>query len=270
MLRERFSPPSAQLRVDIQGQVTSTVVANLTAALQRATALSAKAILDPKNHAITVQAGLVDRAPLLPVAHSRGTLYFEFPETGVDTESLERTPTAHLAENAVLELLGVLPGDAEDEAALRALPQRRPQYRSAVKALAAALGSETSMSLSLTQTGSTEHEESVLTAEQAREVPEVLSGSVEKRDILTIYGTVDGMRTRRRLFYIEERDSGDEYSGVIDDDAQLQDVVALVSEPVVARISRMVQIRTDGSRSHPSYSLLSVSRDATLADPPSE
>lgn len=264
VLRDRFSPSATQLRVDIDGAITATVIANVTAALQRATALAAKAILDPKNFAVTVQAGLVDRAPLVPVAQSRGTLYFGFPETGVDIRALERTPTAHLAESAVRELLDILPEDAGDEVALRALPQRRPQYRSAVKVLAEALGDDTSMSLSMRPTGTDEVEHSVLTADQAREVPQVLSGVEEKRDILTVHGIMDGMRTRRRLFYVEERDSGDEYYGAIENDAQLQHVVELVGQPVVARISKVVRLRADGSRSHPSYSLLSVTPDTTI------
>jgi hypothetical protein len=264
VLRERFAPTSAQLRVAIEGPLSATAIADITSALQRATALAAKAILDPKNFAITVQAGLVERAPLIPVGQSRGTLYFEFPETGVDTQALERTPTAHLAESAMREVLGILPEDASDHASLLALPQRRPQYRSAVKALAAALGEQMSMSLSMKPTGASETERSVLTAEQAREVPDVLSGVEEKRDILTIHGIMDGMRTRRRLFYVEERDSGDEYFGAIEDDTRLQEVVDLVGQPVVARISKLVRLRADGSKSHPSYSLLSVTPDATI------
>ncbi|MFB9644126.1 hypothetical protein [Agromyces lapidis] len=263
-LRERFSPPATQLRVDIDGPVTATVVANLTAALQRATALAAKALLDPKNAAITVQAGLVDRAPLLPVAQSHGTLYFEFPETDIDRDAMERSPMAHLSENAVLELLGILPEDAGDDQALRALPLRRPQYRSAVKALAASLGPEASISLSMTPTGSTEREHSVLTAKQAREVPELLSGVQDKRDTLTVFGIMDGLRTRRRLFYIEERDSGHEYFGAIEDDAQLASVMEFVGQPVVARIERLVTLRADGTKSHPSYSLISVAPDQRL------
>lgn len=263
-LRVRFSPPSAQLRVDIQGAVTSTIVANLTAALQRATALAAKAILDPKNMAITVQAGLTERAPLVPVAQSHGTLYFEFPLTDIDADAVERTPTAHLAESAVLELLGILPENANDDEALRALPLRRPQYRSAVKSLAAALGAEASISLSMTPTGSSKPEQSVLTAEQAREIPDLLSATQDKRDSLTVYGIMDGLRTRRRLFYIEERDTGHEFYGAIEDDAQLASVMDFVGQPVVARIERLVTLRADGTKSHPSYSLISVAPDQNL------
>jgi hypothetical protein len=263
VLRQRFAPPTSQLRVDIHGAVTATIIANLTSALQRATALSAKALLDPSNAAITVQAGLRERAPLVPVAQSRGTLYFEFPETDIDSTALERTPTAHLAETAVLELIEILPENSEDVATLRALPQRRPQYRSAVKSLAAALGADSSITLSMTPTGSTAPEQSVLTSEQAQGVPELLSGAQDKRDILTVFGIMDGMRTRRRLFYLEESDSGHEYFGALDE-SQLSIVMDLVGQPVVARIERLVTLRADGSKSHPSYSLLSVSPDERL------
>ncbi len=103
----------------------------------------------------------------------------------------------------------------------------------------------------------------MLTVEQAREVPELLSDAQDKKDTLTVYGIMDGMRTRRRLFYIEERDSGHEFYGAIDE-SQLSTVMDLVGQPVVARIERLVTLRADGSKSHPSYSLISVSPDTRL------
>lgn len=262
-LREKFSPLKAQLRVDLDGPLTATVIANVTSALQRATALAAKALLYPSNAAINVQAGLLERAPLVPVGQSRGTLYFEFPTTDIDPNAIERSPTAHLAESAVRELIEILPESSDDQRTLRALPLRRPQYRSAVKSLAVALGGTSSMSLSMTPTGESKQQHSVLTVEQAREIPELLSDAQDKRDALTVYGIMDGMRTRRRLFYIEERDSSHEFYGAIDE-SQLSTVMDLVGQPVVARIERLVTLRADGSKSHPSYSLISVSPDKRL------
>ncbi len=197
--RQKFSLPATQLRVDITGELTATVVSQVTSALQHATALAAKAILDPKNAAITVQSSLLERAPLLPIGQSRGTLYFELPQQVAPTNAIEQTPVAGLTENAVRELIEILPETADDERTLQSLPSRRPQYRSAVKKLAEALGDAASMSLSMRPTGGTAPETSVLTVEQAREVPTLLSGTQDKRDMLTVYGILDGMRTRRRL-----------------------------------------------------------------------
>ncbi|MGZ0095371.1 hypothetical protein ACW5QP_10825 [Microbacterium arborescens] len=261
--RQKFTFPATQLRVDISGKLTASVVSQVTSALQHATALTAKAILDSKNAAITVQSSLLERAPLLPIGQSRGTLYFELPQQVVPTDSLEQTPVAGLAENAVRELIEILPETADDQRTLQSLPSRRPQYRSAVKKLAAALDGVASVALSMQPTGSTAPETSVLTAEQALEVPELLSGTQDKRDMLTVYGILDGMRTRRRLFYIEAREKTQEFSGAIDED-QMDTVMALVGQQVVARIERLVLLRADGSKSHPSYALKFIAPDASL------
>ncbi|QDE35569.1 hypothetical protein FIV50_12700 [Microbacterium foliorum] len=261
--RQKFSLPATQLRVDITGTLTATVVSQVTAALQHATALAAKAILDPKNAAITVQGSLLERAPLLPIGQSRGTLYFELPRQTVPTDAVEQTPVAGLTENAVRELIEILPETASDERTLQSLPSRRPQYRSAVKKLAEALDGAASMSLSMQPTGGIAPETSVLTSEQALEVPALLSGTQDKRDMLTVYGILDGMRTRRRLFYIEERGTTQEFSGAIDED-QMDTVMNLVGQQVVARIERLVLLRADGSKSHPSYALKSIAPDPSL------
>ncbi|WP_061016350.1 hypothetical protein [Microbacterium sp. CCH5-D1] len=261
--RQKFSLPATQLRVDITGELTATVVAQVTSALQHATALAAKAILDPKNAAITVQSSLLERAPLLPVGQSRGTLYFELPQQVVPTDTIEQTPVAGLTENAVRELIEILPETADDERTLQSLPSRRPQYRSAVKKLAESLGDAASMSLSMQPTGGTTPETSVLTVEQAREVPALLAGTQDKRDMLTVFGILDGMRTRRRLFYIEERGTTQEFSGAIDEE-QMDTVMGLVGQQVVARIERLILLRADGSKSHPSYALKSIAPDASL------
>ncbi|WP_447653369.1 hypothetical protein [Microbacterium sufflavum] len=261
--RQKFSLPATQLRVDITGVLTASVVSQVTAALQHATALAAKAILDPKNAAITVQGSLLERAPLLPIGQSRGTLYFELPQQVVPTDTVEQTPVAGLTENAVRELIEILPETAGDDRTLQSLPSRRPQYRSAVKKLAEALNGTSSMSLSMQPTGDTAAERSVLTAEQALEVPALLSGTQDKRDMLTVYGILDGMRTRRRLFYIEERGTTQEFSGAIDED-QMDIVMSLVGRQVVARIERLILLRADGSKSHPSYALKSIAADESL------
>lgn len=261
--RQKFALPITQLRVDITGKLTASVVSQVTSALQHATALAAKAILDPKNAAITVQGSLLERAPLLPIGQSRGTLYFELPQQAVPTDTIEQTPIAGLTESAVRELIEILPETANDERTLQSLPSRRPQYRSAVKRLAEALDGTASLSLSMQPTGGAAPETSVLTAEQALEVPTLLSGTQDKRDVLTVYGILDGMRTRRRLFYIEERGTAQEFGGAIDED-QMDAVMSLVGQQVVSRIERLILLRADGSKSHPSYALKSIAPDASL------
>ncbi len=41
-------------------------------------------------------------------------------------------------------------------------------------------------------------------------------------------------------------------------------VMGLVGQQVVARIERLVLLRADGSKSHPSYALKSIAPDASL------
>jgi hypothetical protein len=267
VLRERFAPSAPPLRIQVSEDLSVTALAHLSHAIQQATSLSAKALLDPQSDSIVLGKHIRESTPLIPRLQTGHMLLFGFPEPEVSADHLDFLRPEHLAERAVREFLAVLPQDANDNASLEALPARRSQFRAAVSAVARAV-SDTDSSLTFTLRGdrNEESEEAVLTSEQTQRVPEILKDSRIDSTPLTVEGLMDGMRTQRRVFFILENETGREYQGSIEEH-QLEEVRDAINTQVRARLIKAVQIRGDGSHGRPSYRLLGlIPRSETLAD----
>jgi hypothetical protein len=174
-------------------------------------------------------------------------------------------PIPHLAEQAVRELIENMPETTQDQRALSLLPSRRLAIRSAVSTLAGAVKSTSSLTLTLANHQG-EFDTSVLTVDQAREVPDLLSATSVETEVFSVDGVMDGMRTRRRLFYLIESEAtgGREFEGSVSLD-QLDDLQRAMGHPVTARIRRTVNVRADGARTQPSYNLVDFIVPQTLA-----
>lgn len=267
VLRERFAPSAPPLRVQISEDLSVSALAHLTHAIQRATTLSAKALLEPQSDSIVLGKHIREMTPLVPRLQTGHMLLFGFPEPSVSANHLDFQRPEHLAERAVREFLSVLPRDASDTDSLEALPARRSQFRAAVSAVARAVSdTSSSLSFSLRDDRGEESEEAVLTSEQTRRVPEVLKDSRIDSTPLTVEGLMDGMRTQRRVFFILENETGKEYKGAIEEH-QLEDVRDAINTQVRARLIKAVQVRADGSQGRPSYRLIGLDpRPETLAE----
>lgn len=267
VLRERFAPSAPPLRVQISEDLTVSSLAHLTHAIQKATSLSAKALLDPQSDSIVVGKHIREMTPLVPRLQTGHMLLFGFPEPEISADHLDLQRSEHLAERAVREFLAVLPRDAGDTDALEALPARRSQFRAAVSAVARAVAdTESSLTFTLRGEPGQEAEEAVLTSDQTRRVPEVLKDSRLDSTPLTVEGLMDGMRTQQRVFFILENETGKEYKGAIEEH-QLEEVRDAINTQVRARLIRAVQVRADGSQGRPSYRLIGLDpRPETLAD----
>jgi hypothetical protein len=259
VFREKFesSVPPVKLELGDRPVISASDLAKITKALQDATAKAAILIRNPKVEHRSVTAEWLEKAALFPRSQSGNVVMFDFATpVARPTDALDVGPGEPLAEQAIRELLGVLPESTDDQRTLEALPGRRAMMRSAVSTLASAVNATRSMTLSLRTTGDTT-EQSVLTMEQAREVPELLSATEVERSTVDVSGLLDGMRTRRQLFYIIEDETGHEFVGSVERD-QLSRLQEAMTEHVDAVLERAVNIRADGSRSRPAYSLLSL------------
>jgi hypothetical protein len=184
-------------------------------------------------------------------------IIFGFPEAPVEAEEIDLALTAEtLAERAVWELVSVLPRSADDDASLDAVLAQRPTVRNAVNDIAQAVPKRAEgLGFHMTPV-SGEAIDSVLSAEQAGVLKSSLSESRVDRRTMTIIGRLDGVRTKRRIFYLEPQ-SGAEIHGAVD--LELMEAVrANLDRQVIATLEEE-RIRTlAGRRNQPLYRLIKI------------
>lgn len=164
-------------------------------------------------------------------------------------------PVESQSERAMTRLANLLPESADDsEVAHRVLSLREPSAR-AVREVALAAKSVHGLTLHLR--GSAEPVDSVVTADQAANIDDLLSDMSEVTEPITLDGFLDGVRFSRRLFYLV-REHEPEVPFTVDEE-QLETTQALLGNAVVARLSRITRKRRDGSAQRPTYRLISIS-----------
>ena len=269
VLRERWAPSVPPLRIQIghPGSLTARGVSDISRAVQDATARVAQLILHQSEDRTRLSASIRDRARLISRGQSHNLLLFDFPQSVV-SEGNGELPVGHiehLSELAVRELVQNMPESRDDRAAIEALPGRRQAIRAAVSTLAKVAKDAGDLRIMLDSHAGVP-DVSVLTAEQAREVPTLLSNVREESEFVPVEGVLDGMRTRRRLFYLIEPDDrgGQEYEGAIGLD-QVDAVQASLQKFVLARLKKTTLVRGDGSRGRAAYSLVDFQVPQQLA-----
>jgi hypothetical protein len=268
VLRERWEPSIPPLRIEFgtASSISAMELSEITRAVQDATARVAQLLLHQNKDMSRLSKEIRGRAKLIPRGQSRNVLMFDFP-TPVVVDEQNALPVGHiehLSERAVRELVESLPESREDQSSLQNLPGRRLAIRAAVNTLARAVENSGDVRIELTsRTGTTDV--SVLTVDQAREVPVLLAREREETETINVEGVLDGMRTRRRLFYVIEQDDrgGAEYVGSIEPQ-QVAKVQESLGKLVVARLRKTTKVRDDGSRSHAVFALIDFEVPQTL------
>lgn len=233
---------------------------DISRALQDATAKIGHIIRNPQGEITYVQPTDRDKAPLLQRGQAGNTIFFGFPEPAPD-DALIHDGIETLSERAVKELCDFLPANGSDEGALDAVLLQRDTVRNAVSDIVNAVVKNTGIGLELTPTSGEELTRS-MTLDQAK----VLHGSLrESREAVgyeTVTGRLDGVRTRRRIFYLE-RESGGTIQGAVSPDL-LGQIKENLDRPVTARL-RVVRTTTiDGRRGRPVHELLAITPEVTL------
>jgi hypothetical protein len=226
-------------------------------AVQDATAKLGHIIRDPKTERSAAYPSDRARARLIQRGQAGNMIVFGFPEPEVVTaeDSLGIT-TETLAERAVRELVTVLPRAADDDASLDAVLAQRPTVRNAVNDIAQAVPKRAEGLGFRMVPVSGEAIDSVLSVAQADVLKSSLGESRVDRRTIVIRGRLDGVRTKRRIFYLEP-ESGPEIYGAVDLDL-LEAVRENLDRQVIATLEQE-SIRTlTGRRNRPLYRLVRI------------
>jgi hypothetical protein len=255
---------SPLLKVSVIGSthLDAYTFSDISRALQDATAKIGHIVRNPSGEVTIVQPADRDKAPLIQRGQAGNAIFFGFPEPAME-DALIHDGLESLSERAVKELCDFLPANGSDDGALDAVLLQRDTVRNAVSDIVTAVTKNSGIGLSLTPTSGEEVTRS-MTTEQAR----ILHGSLrESREAVgyeTVAGRLDGVRTRRRIFYLE-REGGGTIQGAVAPDL-LDEIKENLDRPVTARL-RVVRTTTiDGRRGRPVHELLEITPEINLFD----
>ncbi|EHR53006.1 hypothetical protein SacmaDRAFT_4832 [Saccharomonospora marina XMU15] len=235
---------------------------DISKSLQDATAKIGHIVRNPQGEITYVQPADREKAPLIQRGLAGNAMFFGFPETSAP-DALINDGIETLSERAVKELCDFLPVNGSDDGALDAVLLQRDTVRNAVSDIVNAVMKTSSIGLSLTPTYGEEITRS-MTTEQAKVLQSSLRESREDVGYETVTGRLDGVRTRRRIFYLE-RDTGSTIQGAVAPDL-LDEIKLNLDRPVTARL-RVVRTTTiDGRRGKPVYELLEIHSESSLFD----
>nr|WP_167175417.1 hypothetical protein [Saccharomonospora amisosensis] len=255
---------SPLLRVSLLGstRLDAYTFSDISKSLQDATAKIGHIVRNPQGEITYVQPADREKAPLIQRGLAGNAMFFGFPETSAP-DALINDGIETLSERAVKELCDFLPVNGSDDGALDAVLLQRDTVRNAVSDIVNAVMKTSSIGLSLTPTYGDEITRS-MTTEQAKVLQNSLRESREDVGYETVTGRLDGVRTRRRIFYLE-RDTGSTIQGAVAPDL-LDEIKLNLDRPVTARL-RVVRTTTiDGRRGRPVYELLEIHSESSLFD----
>jgi hypothetical protein len=256
---------SPLLHVSVIGEqsIDAYTFSDISRALQDATAKIGHIIRNPSGEVTIVQQADRDKAPLIQRGQAGNAIFFGFPELESVDDALIVDGIETLSERAVKELCDFLPANGSDDGALDAVLLQRDTVRNAVSDIVNAVAKNAGIGMALTPTSGEQLTRS-MTTEQAR----ILQGSLrESREAVgyeTVSGRLDGVRTRRRIFYLE-REGGGTIQGAVAPDL-LDKLKENLDRPVTARL-RVVRATTiDGRRGRPVFELLEITPEVSLFD----
>jgi hypothetical protein len=226
-------------------------------AVQDATAKLGHIIRDPTTERSAAYPSDRERARLIQRGQTGNVIIFGFPESKVGAEEDDLGITTEtLAERAVRELVSVLPSSADDDASLDAVLAQRPTVRNAVNDIAQAVPQRAEgLGLRMVPV-SGEAIESVLSVEQAGVLKSSLAESRLDLRTINIRGRLDGVRTKRRIFYLQPA-SGAEIHGAVDLEL-MESVRANLDQHIIATVEE-ARLRTlTGRRNQPLYRLVRI------------
>lgn len=262
------TPPGSLLRVEIRGPRTIGVhdTAVVAMAIQDATAKLGHVLRSPNQEWTQVRKKDRESALLIPRGQSGSTLFFGFPSSREEhgESLLPEHDAPSLSESATRELLEILPGASDDDAAIDAVLGQRMTVRSAVSDIVEAVN-ETAAGLHLEFTSvGNERLSSQLSTAHASVLHDGLRETRTDRREEILTGRLDGVRTRRRIFYLQ-LDTGQEIHGAIGPEPELMaEIRRYLDRRVVATVESERVETMAGRRSHPNYRLLRLDPDPGL------
>lgn len=263
---ERIAPEPL-LKVELSGAQRLGVhdTATISLAIQSATAKLGHLLREPEEERTQARKRDREAALLIPRAQVGRTMYFAFPPAPEDLGLID-IPRVSLSAAATLELCTVLPSAADDDAALDALVSQRTTVRSAVSDIVDAVSKlATGIALDLSVVGQ-EPVHSEVTVEQAEVLADSFRETRTDRREERLTGRLDGVRTRRRIFYLE-LDTGEEIHGAVGVERDLMDAIRqnLGDRVIASVVSERVESLA-GRKGRPTYRLVGLERAPSLFD----
>jgi hypothetical protein len=273
-LGEAATGPGLSFRLADRGNgglISANEVGDFLQRLQRAVARLAKAR----------RARLADVVKLLPLdfevarldvaASGAGSIVVDLrPHAQMpDAESGELPPGGvSWAEIGAVELARALPEGPEDEESMDSLFSASPVVRRAVNDLISKLPNP-NLDISLTvKRGTGERIASTISVGQAEVLRERLDVIREEREVVRMRGRLDGLRTRRQIFYFETP-AGAEIHGFVDE-SLVTVVKAHLDEEVDVALESFVLRTAAGRRSQRRYRLIEVAGQLSQLPPAGE
>lgn len=243
------------LAVDVGAEIDAEAFATIASSVQDAVARVGRHQTNPSADADRILSADRDRARLFVRRQIGRRVEFSFENPNVaDPVLFGDHPVAAQAERAALELAELLPESATDEDSVLAMPARDRASLNAIKDIVSAVRATGAFSMHVITRD--EERQSVLTVDQAQTIAENLSEEEIETKTVPIEGRLDGMRTRRRVFYFEATD-GRTYEGGFEQD--LADTVKrFIDEPAIATIRQVRFKKKVGIAGRWSYRLLEL------------
>lgn len=197
------------------------------------------------------------RAPIFPTTIPGGPLVLTTEPGPLTLSALPSGPTT--ADMALSRLANVLPENGRDNAfPARLLASRLPTARAILEVARAA---KRTHGLQLQLDGTPEGVVSAIDVEQANLISDLLKDTREQSKTLRLPGRLDGVRFKRREFYLEVKDR--DIHGVVDE-TLVPMVRELLDQPVVATVERVSRITNAGVRRQTFYRLVDLASDDKL------
>ncbi|WP_282206307.1 hypothetical protein [Kitasatospora fiedleri] len=237
--------------------VSANDASNYLRRLQRAVARLAKARRGRRADVSRLFPADLALARLNVAAATLGSLNIELTPDKPDVEDNQLpTPGPSWAEIGIAELIHALPDPDESEAAIDSLIGASPVVKRAVSDLVDGLnGADITLGISLRKGGKISAS-SRITSEQAREIKRRLDQAREDRYIVRILGRLDGLRTRRQLFYFETR-AGSEIHGFVEE-SLINAVKQNIDKEVEITVEVTIQLTQSGKASQRHYRLVAI------------
>lgn len=269
--RRKFRPAPSEslLQVRVPGvrELPATMGAAIAAGVQHATARIAKHLANNRATGIRRLAADAERFMLVQRGQVGNLVVFGFNghEFESNSDLLEYADDPSLAitkwsELAALQLVETLPQSDTDDESLDAAAAAAPTVRYALRDLTQAAFATKGMGLELRFEGRVVN--SVLTLDQAATLQESLDEKQDLEEVIFITGRLDGVRTRRRLFYLE-LDNGSEMHGLVEED-QVPTVIALLGKRITATIISTQPLSRGGRPGHKRYRLTHLAEPTEL------
>ncbi|MEU6387021.1 hypothetical protein ABZ847_26075 [Streptomyces bauhiniae] len=262
---ERTENSAIQLRLSdsraSNGEVAALEAGDFLQRIQRAVARLAKARRARLADVVRLSQSDFDVARLNVASASVGSWVVELKYPEVQEDSRFSEASTLWAEVGMVELIRALPEDDADEQSIESIGAASPVIRRAVADLISDRPeSQPGISLSVCRK-SGEFLRSTVTPQQASSLREKLAVVREERGVVRYRGRLDGLRTRRQIFYLE-LEGGREIHGYVDE-SLMPAVKSNLDREVEVELETFVLRAKSGKSSQRQYRLIRVGEEQT-------